>query len=274
MSRRECKKLLAAFAAATFCYVGAAQAETLNLTPSSTETFESYSPAGTTIVATSVGGVDLVSVTPAATGNTSNLAASVTSPSGLGVQTDTFFPTNALPAFTAGTPVYISAWVIRPTSADYIMTVGVLNAATTANSSPTFGFVNSSGVRFAVRQAHFGSSFYSTTGVTLDHWYELVLAITPNADPTAVTGTLYARDVTAGETEYTALPGLTDINMGFDAINNPWLPSGSQYDKIYTSQGKKTQIDNITIGTWNVPEPGSMALLLAGGALLGAWRHR
>ena len=54
MSRRECKKLLAAFAAATFCYVGAAQAETLNLTPSSTETFESYSPAGTTIVATSV----------------------------------------------------------------------------------------------------------------------------------------------------------------------------------------------------------------------------
>ena len=71
--------------------------------------------------------------------------------------------------------------------------------------------------------------------VPLNHWIELRLVITQNADPAKSTGSLYWRDATAGDTQF-SLSSLKDVPLKLSTKNKPslwgawvWQGKGSGY---------------------------------------------
>lgn len=212
--------------------------------------------------------------TPNGSGNTSGSAIkySPTSPGRTGGQAYAFFDSPA--AISAGTTDYYISFYLRPAKASSTYTYGgSLALANVAEGSalngsyisPYFGVADGQNPYFYIRSAGYGTTYNSTTIAIQDHWYEIRLQISVDATTLSnSTGTLYIRDVTAGETTFTALSDLTNINLGLGiSQRNP-----ANYTAWLLKGGNGSEFDNLEFGTGTlpVPEPASVGVL----GLLGA----
>ncbi len=190
-------------------------------------------------------------------------------------------------SYTNTDAVYYSAWM-RETlvqSGNNLYSGATLTmysgdpTSTSSYIGPVFGMTsyynggyNPSGV-FDLSQASSGTTYYSTTPVTLTDWYNVRLQVTQNASNAALdTGTLYAEDITAGQTSFTAV--ISNVNLGMLSYRDPtnityWMLNG------YGGG----QMDNLETGTGTpsvVPEPATLGLAAVGGLgllLLGKRRR-
>lgn len=174
-------------------------------------------------------------------------------------------------AIPSGTTDYYVSFCAKPNGTNAVLALWNLNAGSSPpNDSyvgPYFGVTANS---FNIRSAGYGPTTTSTT-VTADptHWYEFRLQIKVNATTlTNSTGTLYYRDLTAGETTLHAISDLTDINLGFSsAPRNPNLYTGWRM-----RAGGGAEYDNLEFGTGTlapVPEPAAIGFVpLVAGLLM------
>jgi hypothetical protein len=98
------------------------------------------------------------------------------------------------------------------------------------------------------------------------HWYDMKLAM--DFSTTGGLATLYYRNVTTNETAYTRDTLLTNVNMGLTPTAGQYMANGISF----RLDGGAGSIDNFSV----VPEPSSMALVLAGlaGLVAYAWKKR
>lgn len=123
-------------------------------------------------------------------------------------------------------------------------TVGVRTATA---PSTMFGFTGSAALSDPFWTAYFtlnGTKSTTIGGVHAEkHWYQLQLTINQNfADITQSTGSLSYKDLTAGDTTFTAVSGLQNINLGFTATNKPSLWTDWRIDGAY-----RQSIDNLSL---------------------------
>jgi hypothetical protein len=140
------------------------------------------------------------------------------------------------------------------------------NGTSLADTGPLLGFSNGS---FNARASNGGTNYYAATstlsGYTSGDWVQekLVMTITSGG---VITGTLYGRDITTGQTDWTTL--ISDISLGTDT-------NATQWNALYMRlDATGPMMDNLTVAS--VPEPSSAALLGLGffSLLAYAWRKR
>jgi hypothetical protein len=107
----------------------------------------------------------------------------------------------------------------------------------------------------------YGSSYTSTNTFVGSHVYEVYAQLTLDTNNTAgALGTVdvMVKDVTAGDTSFSAVAGLTGVNAQFKA---DWVPGIDTWVLRGTYAG---YIDDLEYGTGVVPEPATLSLLGAG----------
>ena len=173
--------------------------------------------------------------------------------------------------------VYYSAWMretyVTSGSNLYSGTTVTMYTGDPVSSSsyigPVFGMTsyynggyNPSGL-FQLSRASSGTTYLSTTSVTLNDWYNVRLQVTQNAsNPALDTGTLYAEDITAGQTSFTAV--ISNVNLQMAPFRDPtninyWMLNGyggGQMDNLETGTGTPSA---------SVPEPATLGLVAVGG---------
>ncbi|MFI4910830.1 MAG: carbohydrate binding domain-containing protein [Sedimentisphaeraceae bacterium JB056] len=76
-----------------------------------------------------------------------------------------------------------------------------------------------------------------------NHQYRLRLQM----DTQSYTGSLFIKDLTNGETSYSMVPGLQNVDLAFTSSNNP-----SKWEKFYIDVSHNGRIDNIVLGSGNL----------------------
>ena len=102
---------------------------------------------------------------------------------------------------------------------------------------------------------------------TASDWYRIRLNIDFAANSGDGSGSLSYEDLTLGQTAYTPVTGIQDINLGLTAGNAATLdPTTWTHDWFYVATNGT--LDNLSVNTVaapSTPEPGTYALLTAGG---------
>jgi len=129
-------------------------------------------------------------------------------------------------------------------------------------------YLNSSPVAFT-QSAFFGlegnnltinnSAFALPGGLDFDDWISLRLVMDLTANSGDGSGSLYYKNLTDGDSSYSAVSGLQGINLNLDPLQDPL-----QWNRMMLRTGsyEGNKIDNLYIETSSVPEP-SRALLAA-----------
>ncbi|WP_043582375.1 hypothetical protein [Geminisphaera colitermitum] len=126
-------------------------------------------------------------------------------------------------------------------------------------------------VRFTVGTGNSGGTLVpSTQTFARDHWYEFQLVINQDTGATTPTLSLFARDVTNGETTLSAVAGLQNLSITLSSITK----ASTWTDWAIRSNGRQN-VDNLYLSTAPIPEPAASATLviLAAAAATLAFRH-
>lgn len=120
-------------------------------------------------------------------------------------------------------------------------------SASQTGITPLWGLMNDSSVPGGVKDLlrfRIGNSVATHT-ITLDHWYELLLIIhAQHLDPQRSYASLFYRDMTLGETDFTVAPGLAGVPFPLSATS---MPQNWGYWQLRGSYAG--QVDALTLGT-------------------------
>ncbi len=128
------------------------------------------------------------------------------------------------------------------------------------------------------RSSQFSSNHYIASTIpagTASHWYRLQFMMDFAANSGDGAGSLSYEDLTLGDTAFTPVSGIQNINLGLTAGNAATLdPTTWTHDVIYVADGGS--LDNLVVGSTAAatPEPGACALILASGLSGGCLLHR
>jgi hypothetical protein len=132
------------------------------------------------------------------------------------------------------------------------------------------------------RSSQFSSFHYIGSAIpaaTASHWYRLQFAMDFAANSGDGAGSLSYEDLTLGDTAFTPVSGMQNIDLGLTAGNDATLnPTTWTHDIIYVGGGGA--LDNLVVGSSAAatPEPGDcdlfMASALAGGFVLRRRKFR
>jgi hypothetical protein len=138
---------------------------------------------------------------------------------------------------------------------------------------------------FYVRRAGAGANLWSTSAVknilgsdaVSGDWLRLQLVANFTANGGSGSATLYWEDLTRGDSSFTAVAGLTNINLGLTssiAAPSKWNALLTRLDS--TSEDNGVAFDNLDPNVnAPVPEPSMSALMIvAAGLAVCAWRKR
>lgn len=145
---------------------------------------------------------------------------------------------------------------------------------TNGELSPLFGFDTSSNFFISPKAAggQFASAITSTritanngvsAGLASD-WYQVRLVIDFNANTGAGSGSLFYLNTTNGDTTFTAVSGLQNINLGLNFMTAGANPAA--WNAIYLRANGGGFIDNLSVTA--IPEPATVGIVLGGFALL------
>lgn len=151
-----------------------------------------------------------------------------------------------------------------------------------AKLGPSLGFYNSTaGVytfRLGTKAASGGWTILSyVSTVPLGDWVSIQLIMDFTANAGAGSGSLFFKDLTTGETSFTAAPGLQNINLGLTVgaglaagyTPDKWNQIGFDFAPVNTYPAK---LDNLLVSS-TIPEPSALPLLALGGLMLGRRRR-
>lgn len=173
--------------------------------------------------------------------------------------------------FTSSDTIYYSAWV-RPQatgSAARRTIFGIVPTGSTT-AKELFGISDSGGsaTTFKLFVAN-STNILSTASFDMNDWYELQLVIDQSAGPTNAVGSLFVRDVTDGETGFTAVDGLQNINLGLNSAYQV-----TNWGNWSVRSAARQEIDNLSLSTTAaVPEPSTVTILMAGMVLIAVIRR-
>lgn len=106
--------------------------------------------------------------------------------------------------------------------------------------------------------------YVTMPGGTTADWYRLRLIIDYTANGGDGSGSLYAQDLTLGDTGFTPITGMQNINLGMTAANMvSYQPANETNLTIYVTGGGVA--DNLSTDAAATPEPNVCALLASGG---------
>ena len=136
-----------------------------------------------------------------------------------------------------------------------------LNSADSVTGSAAFG-LNGNGLVIN------SSGPVLPSGLNFDDWFSLQLVMDLTANSGDGSGSLFYKNLTDGDTGYTAVAGLQDINLDLSPLQDP-----TQWTRMVLRTGfyEGNKIDNLYIAS--VPEP-SCALLTALGLICLIPRRR
>ena len=138
------------------------------------------------------------------------------------------------------------------------------------DSSPSFFLFR----RANVFAGHYNLNVPIAYGNGASDWYRLKAIVDYSAFGGDGSISMYEQDLTAGDTGFTAVAGLQNMNLGLTASN---LASAQVTDMVGLSirVDNSAMLDNISIGAaLDTPEPGSAALAVATFAALGGILRR
>ncbi|MDR1281007.1 MAG: hypothetical protein LBK99_09320 [Opitutaceae bacterium] len=185
--------------------------------------------------------------------------------------------------FTDATPViYYSAWAVPDTTGTGVMTMRF--GTVSGNNGYMINLFSiepdattSSLARFNVGTGNNGATVVASTNTfATDHWYEFQLVIDQSKDALNPTLSLFARDITNGETTLSAVAGLQ--NLSITLTGSTKASTWSAW--AIRSGGGRQNIDNLRLSidsVSNIPEPKTAAALCALAALGAAaakWLRR
>lgn len=215
---------------------------------------------------------------PRNTGNTSNVALTAPAATGASERQTGFSPVQGDPFTSSDSTLYFSAWFnrINNASSGARLVLDYGNVGSGGMKLGGFGVMDSSGSKIALwtwdSTANSGAGgpvwVQSDVSAVSNVWYEIALVIQiDSSDISKSLGSLYYRDVTSGQTDFTLV---TFNNGATTSFEMSWFTSGQNardsfaYWRYESFQGS-AQIDNLATGVV-VPEPS--AALLGGCALL------
>lgn len=119
------------------------------------------------------------------------------------------------------------------------------------------------------RSSQFAASHYVAAAIPAGaeaDWYRLQLAMDFTANGGDGKGSISAENLTLGETIFTPIAGLQDINLGLTAANVAALqPTDWTQSELYVASGGALDNLSASAAVAATPEPGAYALILAGG---------
>ena len=151
-----------------------------------------------------------------------------------------------------------------------------MGGLTWAGQSPANEFLNWFGIEsgeFYVRTKESGSPEYRGNSATAQHWYDLKL--TMDFSTQGGLGSLSYRDVTLGQTAYTAAGiEVQNLPLNIAAVSGKYVAQGFQVFG-YNESGTNC-IDNMSVSWGTVPEPSTLTLAAMGAmsVLVYAWKKR
>ncbi|CAA9229963.1 MAG: hypothetical protein AVDCRST_MAG42-1075 [uncultured Chthoniobacterales bacterium] len=132
-------------------------------------------------------------------------------------------------------------------------TDSVINQA--SETGPLFGTMTSNGARLVIQEAGRGTSHLSSITLANLSWYQIRLEMDFTANAGQGSGSLFLRNLSLGETSFTAVPDLQNISLGLTNTAADVRPF--TYDGMFIGMGFG-HMDNIGV----VPEPATSALLV------------
>ncbi|EIP97638.1 hypothetical protein OpiT1DRAFT_02085 [Opitutaceae bacterium TAV1] len=174
--------------------------------------------------------------------------------------------------FTDTDTLYFSAWAVPYATGNAVQilrfgtvsgTTGYMITLFTIEPDTTNPLL----ARFTVGTGSSGGTLLASTNTfATDHWYEFQLVINQDTGATTPTLSLFARDITNGETALSAVAGLQNLSIALGSTTK----ASTWTDWAIRSNGRQN-IDNLylsTISVSEIPEPKTAAAALAGIALL------
>lgn len=187
-----------------------------------------------------------------------------------------FSSAQANPFTASDQVVYFSAWINRTTSGGSGARIMVDDTNAGGGTTPKmagFGVMDVAGSAFAFydpSQGVAGTWIASDLSASHSKWWEVALVVEIDAsDISKSLGSLYVRDITAGQTNFTLVTFEGGTKTSFEMH---WMTNGRnvrdhfQYWR-FTNFRIDAQIDNLAAGVIAIPEP-SVALLGMGGMFL------
>lgn len=188
-----------------------------------------------------------------------------------------FSPQQVNPLTAADEMIYFSAWIYRTanTTSGARITISETNTGGgLTNKLAGFGVFDTAGKTFAFYNGSNNTWIESDVKAADNAWYEMALVIEINAtDISKSLGSLYVRNVTANQTDFTLITfdGGTKTAFEMSWFTDDWNARDSyaywRYDNFRSGATGITQIDNLAVGVVAIPEP-SVAFLGVGGLLL------